>query len=69
MKVAVEVDLDVTQEDIPEHWQKADAATMAKIMEPELQAFEVFFRGLGQDPLIGVERTILKTYLAWKLRG
>jgi len=40
---------------------------IASSMDVELGAFEKWFRGLGNDSLVGVERSILKTYLAWKL--
>ena len=36
-------------------------------MDPELRAFQEWFHQKGNGPLIGVERSILKTYLAWKL--
>lgn len=35
----------------------------------DLQKFETWFRGLGNDPLVRSEFAILKTYLYWKLRG
>jgi hypothetical protein len=41
---------------------------LAEAMDVELHSFEQWFRGKGNDPLVGVERAILKTYLAWKLR-
>jgi hypothetical protein len=35
----------------------------------DLRAFETWFQGLGNDPLVRSEVAILKTYLYWKLRG
>ena len=54
------------------HWP--DAKTMSredfvKLIQPEITAFEKDFVGLGQSPLLVVETTMLRTYLAWKLRG
>lgn len=41
---------------------------LAKSMDAELSLFEQWFKEQGNNPLVGVERAILKTYLAWKLR-
>ena len=46
---------------------KADNEEIAKGMDPELARFQEWFQSQGNGPLIGVERSILKTYLAWKL--
>lgn len=40
---------------------------VASAMDLELGNFQAWFQGQGNGPLIGVERSILKTYLAWKL--
>jgi len=39
---------------------------LSKGMDHELDGFEKWFRRQGNDNLIGPERAILKTYLAWK---
>jgi len=39
---------------------------LAAGMDFELRAFEAWFQKQGNDGLIGPERAILKTYLAWK---
>lgn len=41
---------------------------LASAMDVEIKAFEEWFRTKGNDPLVGAERAILKTFLAWKLR-
>ena len=38
-----------------------------QLVQPEIKAFEAAFTGMGQSALIGVERSLLLTYLAWKL--
>ena len=40
---------------------------LSTAMDPELHNFETWFRAKDNQPLVGMERTILKTYLAWKL--
>jgi hypothetical protein len=46
---------------------KADNEEIAKGMDIELELFQQWFRSQGNQALLGVERSILKTYLAWKL--
>ena len=41
---------------------------LAKSMDVELKSFEEWFMSKGNSPLVGVEKAVLKTYLAWKLR-
>ena len=41
---------------------------LAKGMDAEVDAFEQWFAGQGNAPLVNVERAIIKTYIAWKLR-
>lgn len=41
-------------------------AEFSHFISPELTDFEAAFAALGQNPLTGVERSILRTYLAWK---
>ena len=60
--------------DTAEGFDTAKIKTMPKedftrFIDPEIHAFEEAFMGLGQSALIGVETTLLRTYLAWKLRG
>ena len=40
---------------------------MGTAMDPEVLAFQDWFRAQGNQPLTGVERSILKTYIGWKL--
>lgn len=46
---------------------KSDNDEIAKGMDTELGLFQSWFRAQGNQSLLGVERSILKTYLAWKL--
>lgn len=48
--------------------QGADGPELAKGMEAEIDSFEKWFEGQGNAPLVNVERAIVRTYLAWKLR-
>jgi hypothetical protein len=57
--------------DLPEDskfMSEVSAQDLAKSMDAELELFEQWFEEQGNNPLVGVERAILKTYLAWKLR-
>lgn len=47
--------------------RNASNEEVAAGMDTELEAFQEWFRSKGNGSLIGVERSILKTYLAWKL--
>lgn len=40
---------------------------LASAMDPEVVAFQQWFCKQGNDALTGLERSILRTYLAWKL--
>jgi hypothetical protein len=40
---------------------------LAAGMDTELELFEKWFRNRGNEPLVRNERSILKTFLAWKL--
>lgn len=46
---------------------KADNEEIAAGMDTELAAFQKWFSSKGNHTLLGMERSILKTYLAWKL--
>lgn len=55
--------------DLPEGVEKPHACgdeEFAKAMVSEVEKFDEWFRGKGNQPLIGAERSILRTYLAWK---
>ena len=41
---------------------------LSEAMAPEVTKFEEWFKGQGNEPLIGHERSIVRTYLAWKLK-
>lgn len=56
--------------DLPEDTtlEEATGEALAKSMESEIVSFEEWFEGQGNSPMVGVERAILRTYIAWKLR-
>lgn len=57
--------------DLPEDskfMSEVSGQDLAKSMDVELKSFEEWFTHQGNSPLIGVEKAILKTYLAWKLK-
>lgn len=47
----------------------APEETPEKIVDADIKAFDEWFRGLGNDPLIHMEKAVLKTYLWYKLRA
>ena len=47
--------------------KRATTAELSTAMDPELKNFDTWFRAKGNQSLVGAERTIIKTYLAWKL--
>jgi len=47
---------------------EVSAQDLSAAMDSEIELFEKWFMGCGNAPLVGVERAILKTYFAWKLR-
>lgn len=61
----VQVKLDLPKETT---LQGADGPELAKGMESEIDSFETWFEEQGNAPLVNVERAIIRTYLAWKLR-
>ena len=38
-------------------------------VDADIEAFDVWFRSLGNDALVRSEKATLKTYLWWKVRG
>jgi len=41
---------------------------LAAAMDSEIGEFEAWFKSIGNGSLVGIERSILRTFLAWKLR-
>jgi len=41
--------------------------TTEQEVDVDIQEFNEWFQGLGNDPLVRSEVAIIKTYLAWKL--
>lgn len=39
------------------------------VVDQDIEAFNTYFEGLGNDPLVKSERAIIKTYLHWKMKG
>lgn len=45
------------------------AAELAEMIDEDIERFDKYFQGLGNDPLIRFEKAVLKTYLFHKLHG
>lgn len=41
---------------------------LAAALDTEIARFETWFESKGNNPLVGVERSIIRTFLAWKLK-
>lgn len=54
--MGVKIELELGEETVPE-----------KVVDADIESFNKWFQGLGNDPLIKSERAIIKTWLAWKL--
>lgn len=65
MGIQIEIISDVGND--PRTVEAMTPEEFARFVDPEISAFESAFVGLGQSPLIGIERSLLRTYLAWKL--
>lgn len=39
------------------------------VVNEDLKAFNEYFQGLGNDPLVRSEMAAITTYLHWKIRG
>lgn len=61
LQTEIRLDLDDSQE-----LRAYSNEEIAKGMDLEIGEFESWFRRKGNSPLIGQERSIIKTYLAWK---
>lgn len=48
-------------------WEESPSA-IEEEADDDIRAFDEWFQGLGNDPLVRGEVAIIKTYLAWKLR-
>lgn len=42
---------------------------LLSVVNEDLKAFNEYFQGLGNDPLVRGEVAIISTYLHWKIRG
>lgn len=42
-------------------------AELSAAMNYEIDSFDHYMKSMGQDKLVPVERTLIKTFLAWKL--
>lgn len=47
--------------------EPADRVSAEESVNTDIQSFNDFFQGLGNEPLTRPEKAIIKTYLAWKL--
>ena len=58
------IDVLVTPAQIAEDMKQVEAA-----VDRDIDAFDAYFRSLGNDPLVRSEKAIIKTYLHWKTKG
>lgn len=42
-------------------------ATVEKVVDSDIEDFNRWFQAQGNDPVIHLEKAIIKTYLGWKL--
>jgi hypothetical protein len=64
----IQIDIDLALPDGKAGVQDCNAAELSAAMNNEMEAFDKYMRSQsGQDPLVRAERTLLKTYLAWKI--
>lgn len=56
--------------DYPEgrHLKEASDTELAAAINAEIDTFEIWFRAQKNEPLVGFERSLLRTFLAWKLK-
>lgn len=45
----------------------ADRNVLSIAMNGELEAFNAYIKSTGLGPLVPMERSLIKTYIAWKL--
>ena len=46
----------------------SDASHMlSDVVDTDIREFEQWFKSIGNDPLMGLEAAIIKTYISWKL--
>jgi hypothetical protein len=68
MSSKISIEVDVALPDGRATPQECNPAELSAAMNTELEAFDRYMRNQsGQDPLVRAERTLLKTYLAWKI--
>lgn len=51
------------------HVYDGNPTSVEGTVDQDINAFEQYFQGLGNDSLMGPERAIIKTYLHYKLFG
>ena len=69
MLYTIDVELDIDQtSDMTQILKMATPQRLSTITQPEFDQFNKWMVDQGQHPLIGVETSILRTYIAWKLR-
>jgi hypothetical protein len=60
VQIVVDVDQEVAIDSLP-------PGQLGPAMDPEVLRFQDWFLKQGNQPLTGIERSILKTYIGWKL--
>lgn len=46
---------------------KGEGGTIEETVDADIREFDEFFRSLGNDPVTRPEKSIIKTWVAWKL--
>ena len=54
-------------ETLPEHESDLTGSELEEAVDVDIKGFDVYFQSLGNDPLNGPEKAIVKTYLWYKL--
>lgn len=62
-KIEVALNLDLDERAVEE----MGLVDVAQATSPELKAFQQWFCSCGNQPLMGIEKSILTTYITWKL--
>jgi hypothetical protein len=67
MQIKQAIEINLALPDGRQTAKECNNAELAAAMNAEVDAFSRHMVGMEQDRLVPVERTLLKTYLAWKI--
>lgn len=54
-------------EEEPDYEPRENKERVEPVVDEDISEFNRFFQGLGNEPLNNFEKSVIKTYLAWKL--